>query len=43
MINNRNHRSREIEHRIEAENWAYYKNQNIMQNKEISRKKNENR
>ena len=38
MKNNRNDRSREIEHRIQTGNRAYYKYKSIMQSKEISKK-----
>ena len=38
MVNNRNDRSRETEHRIQSGNRAYYKYKGIMKSKEISRK-----
>ena len=38
MINNRNDRRREKEHRIQAGNWVYYKYKSIMKSKEINRK-----
>ena len=37
MINNKDDRSRETEHRIQASNWAYYNYKSIMKSKEISR------
>ena len=38
MINNRNDRNRETEHRIQAGNLAYYKYKSITKRKEIRRK-----